>query len=617
MKELEINKLRVYKSPKKGKLQRVKAAILAVILSASLATTLTGCSTELLDKPYKFENAVLTNYGNSVVIPVTNWRDYKGQSIQIVTDDNMAILSSSYFVSLIKGAAAENFAFNYANGITDLNGTMSLYLNPNEAEEGRNYLSYDTVKQFDKAIIFHNDRAIVLPISKWWDYSGEQIQITTPDGTVILASNYNTILVADNKSKKKAIDLANMIVGENGVVFDYAGDYEYEKNNNYGYWDNKYLFNKAIMIDEAGNAIVPLKKWKDYDGEQFQLTILDGPITVCSSFNTILVNDTQSTELSAKLISEALNTDTIDYTVGIEYSGGSRNRQGWDSDNSFQNAQFINGTSGVLMPIQKWNDYNGEQLQFNIPNGVTILGSAFDARMFSGTGSIMTSDILTNIATDSYVNLDPLHRITSNNKKSWDTNYTFPYAIVVRDDSIVIFSVYKWRDYSGGEKLRITLTDEKTVFLSTAYDTKLVNLGNSGINILDVAEYFNDGSKKIVDLTDDNGMNIGKRDRSSEPIYNYAIAFNRDVAVVMPIDKKYLYPGSTDDDGNYTDYSDQVQVRLVGQLAVYSDLPNFKLVCSDDEAFVIEIARSHISEDGIVNMISSENDYVYKYVPKK
>lgn len=616
MKELKIKNLRVYNKPT-GKLLR--KSFTSVLLATSLVFQLSGCSVELLNKKYKFENAVLTNNGNSVVIPIKNWRDYQGEAIQIVTEDGMAILSSSYFLSLLKGSSAKDFAFNYANGMTDLNGTMSLYLNPNEPVEGNNFLTFDTVKKFDKAIIIQGDRAVIYPIAKWWDFDGEQIQVLTPDNAVILSSNYNTILVSDSQSKKKASDLAQMIVGEKGNVYDYAKGYTLEENN-YGYWDFNNLFNEAVMLNEEANTIVPIKKWTDYDGEQFQISIFDGPIAVCSSFNTILVNDTISTEITAELISEALNSNTINYTKEVENKLGKKNSQFWDSNNSFQNAQIVNGTSGVMLPIQKWDDYDGEQLQFQMNNGITLLSSSIDSRMFSRGGESITSNMLSDAATENYFNLDPKHSITTNNQVFWDTKYTFPYALVVRDDSIIIFSVAKWADYAGGEKFRLTLSDLETVFLTTAYDTKLVNLGNSGISIQQFAEMFNDGNKKIVDLTDDNGLNLGTHDSrlfSSEIEYNYAIAFNREVAVIMPIDKWYRYNGSTDGDGDYTDYTEQIQIRLVGQIAVYSDVTNIKLVKSNDPEYVEALARAHMSDDAIVNNISKENDFVPKYVLKK
>ena len=58
---------------------------------------------------------------------------------------------------------------------------------------------FDFNYTFDKAIVSMNGKAIELDIDQWTDYEdGEQLQLRLRDGSVILVSSYNTILVQTN-----------------------------------------------------------------------------------------------------------------------------------------------------------------------------------------------------------------------------------------------------------------------------------------------------------------------------------------------------------------------------------------------------------------------------------
>ena len=60
---------------------------------------------------------------------------------------------------------------------------------------GCNKTMFDTEYTFDKAVINLGDKTITVSVDKWNDYDGEQLQIITKDGTVILTSSYNCILL--------------------------------------------------------------------------------------------------------------------------------------------------------------------------------------------------------------------------------------------------------------------------------------------------------------------------------------------------------------------------------------------------------------------------------------
>lgn len=62
---------------------------------------------------------------------------------------------------------------------------------------------YDFNYEYTRAYIKVGEEWIDIPISKWCDYEGEQIQITLTDGSVILTSSYNCILYKGNLPKKE------------------------------------------------------------------------------------------------------------------------------------------------------------------------------------------------------------------------------------------------------------------------------------------------------------------------------------------------------------------------------------------------------------------------------
>lgn len=69
---------------------------------------------------------------------------------------------------------------------------------------GCNKNVFDTNYTFDKAIIYHNGYEQVVDIDKWDDYEGEQIQLKLTDGSIILVSSYNCILV-NTKNGESAV----------------------------------------------------------------------------------------------------------------------------------------------------------------------------------------------------------------------------------------------------------------------------------------------------------------------------------------------------------------------------------------------------------------------------
>ncbi len=72
--------------------------------------------------------------------------------------------------------------------------------------------------KFNKAIIFNDNHATIIDIQKWNDYDGEQIQLITEDGAIIVTSSFDTKLINDENSDIKAEDIARSILGEDAEI---------------------------------------------------------------------------------------------------------------------------------------------------------------------------------------------------------------------------------------------------------------------------------------------------------------------------------------------------------------------------------------------------------------
>ena len=79
---------------------------------------------------------------------------------------------------------------------------------------GCNQQVMDVKLKFNKAIIFHEDTEVIVDVKYWDDYEGEQLQLITPDGLIIVTSSYDTKLINDEKSLLTAEDVARSIGGD-------------------------------------------------------------------------------------------------------------------------------------------------------------------------------------------------------------------------------------------------------------------------------------------------------------------------------------------------------------------------------------------------------------------
>ncbi len=86
-----------------------------------------------------------------------------------------------------------------------------------------NYQLVDTKYQFNKAIIHtEEDKVLVVEIAKWTDYDGEQLQIITKDGMVIVTSSFDTKLINDSNSRTSVEELVESMYGEDCSIAYYG-----------------------------------------------------------------------------------------------------------------------------------------------------------------------------------------------------------------------------------------------------------------------------------------------------------------------------------------------------------------------------------------------------------
>lgn len=86
---------------------------------------------------------------------------------------------------------------------------------------GCNQTVFDTEYTFNKAIIFGEGTATIIEIKKWNDYEGEQLQLITKDGMVIITSSYDTKLINDEDTNVDVEVLVRALAGSDAEITYY------------------------------------------------------------------------------------------------------------------------------------------------------------------------------------------------------------------------------------------------------------------------------------------------------------------------------------------------------------------------------------------------------------
>ena len=552
------------------------------LVGTMAATCLTGCNFSLVDTTYHFDKVMINSNQSSIILNVKSWKDYQGEQLQIITDDDFVLLTSSFDTHCFSEDNAQYSAESIGGVLAD-----NVYDLADEEHDGvYNKNIFDTQWNFNKVIIFNEDRAVIIPVAKWKDYEGEQLQVITPFGMTLLLSSFNSKLVYDEKSTMKAADFAKMFVGKEGKVVDLSDDKSASSLFNYDILDTENFFNKVMVLRGQTVTIMSIDKWTDYEGEQLQLSITDGPTMLTSAFQSILVDDHHS-EIKASAIASLLSDTVNDLSFNDYKSNGFFNKGLIDLNYGFP-AGIISGEDAEsTVKVSEWNDYDGEQLQIVLTEtGDVILGTSMNINLFNrGSESLNTSTIAKFYAGEGGKYIDEVQgEILSSkyNKTIIDfTKNKFKYALLLSGDNVTILPLKSWKDFennskkeqyidsngkikkrtvkgdSNCEQLQLILPDD-TALLTTAYRTVLVD---NHRDIMEIAELFRGKNGNIVDLTSFFGEpnhSVWNKYFFTKYQYDYAIMSNDDNNTVVNVHNWYDYVDGEqvqiaigDEDGGY------------------------------------------------------------------
>jgi len=559
-----------------GKWKINKTGIIAGVLSTSLLFS--GCNKTIFDTKYGFNKSLIFGDDTAIILDVKQWKDYSGEQIQLTTSDNLALLTSSFDTNCFYGNSTDYSISDIAKGALISDEVYHLTEN-DDTNKVYNKDFIDTNWSFNKSITFNGNKAIILPIGQWKDYSGEQLQVITNDGLILVLSSYNSKLAYDAESNISAFDFAKSYVGSDGSVVDLSNN-EYS-NFNYDIIDTNYGFNKIIIMKDDSCVILPIEEWRDYEGEQLQLKIKNGPTIVTAAYDTILVNDINSNNKAID-IANALSDNVID--LAKEYNNvSSFNKTIIDLNYGFSNAILSNDNSSSALKIDKWTDYEGEQLQIRLNTGDVILSSSVMLDLVNGgTSTINASSLAKMYISDSGKNIDNSNNnkdTETHNKYILDLEQKFKYALKVVDGNVTIIQLKKWKDfynYDGNdnkedspncEQIQLILPDG-TAIVTTAYDTLLVD---NVSDIKDIAELLKKEDGTITDLTEYvgkpnvEGWNFSLFDTKYK--FDYAILNNGETSQVFPLQ-------------NWLDFSEgeQLQLKFNDDTGILTSFVNVTLV---------------------------------------
>lgn len=141
---------------------------------------------------------------------------------------------------------------------------------------------WDSEKKFNFALESNNGVVSVVGLEKYYDYSGEQIQIITRDGLTILTSTRNTELLKGlNKESIENYVSLKTDGGEIYFVDEMCGnELEFsDGSRTKGWFDTTYTYDKVIMQEDDHILVANVKQWADYEDDKIQI-ILNNDISI-------------------------------------------------------------------------------------------------------------------------------------------------------------------------------------------------------------------------------------------------------------------------------------------------------------------------------------------------
>ena len=446
---------------------------------------------DILDTHWKFNKSVTFNGNNALILPIGNWKDYSGEQLQVITPCGLAMILSSYNSKLMYDKQSEISAYDFASSYVGSDGKVIDLAG--DVDTGFNYDVIDMEYDFNKAIIIKDDSVVILPISEWCDYEGEQFQIKVVGGPTMVTAAYDTILLNDVNSNIKAIDIANAL-GEN--VVDLADGYNRDGFFNKTVLDFNNGFTNVIFSNDNTSAILKIKEWCDYEGEQLQVKFDNGDVILSSSIMLDLINggtnNINASSLGASYVSDGKIIDKSNGNISEEFY----NKTFFDFNVTFNYALKVVDGNVTIIPLEKWKDFynsdggeneenspNCEQIQLVMPDGTAFVTTAYDTVLVKSSSNI--EEIAEYFRSEDGVISDLRKYVGNPTASGWnlsifDTKYHFNTAILNCGDTCQVFPIKSWLDFSEGEQLQINLNDN-TGFLTSFVNTTLVDPKTDGI----------------------------------------------------------------------------------------------------------------------------------------
>ncbi len=597
------------------KKKKLSKNIIATALAGSVSLTAAGCNMQLVDTKYGQDSALVVGDDTAITFNISGWKDYEGEQYQIRTSDGLVFLTASFDTDLFFNNGKTYTVDKIANNAVSNEGEV--YKLSNDEHHTFNYDLIDTNWNYNKVTLFNKNKALLLNVNNWRDYEGEQLQVVTNEGMVLLLSSYNSKLFYDKQSNTKAEDVSKMYVGTDGTFSTLGKEIDSNKIINYNLIDLKYKFNKVIIFKDNKAIILPVEQWKDYEGEQLQIKVENGPIIVTAAYDSILLDDSRS-DYKAYDVASKIADEVIDLSINkTEDDGVFFNKTILDLVYGFGNCVISNDNSSTSLPVSQWKDYEGEQLQVILPNGdIMLTSSVFLDLVNDGTKELNADTLATHYSTDKVSqNGEELTSHVTFNKQIIDLENHFNYALHIENGNVTIIPLAKWKDYYNSNGIKSTerrenpdgthhrvVTDEDsspnceqlqlelpdgTIILTSAYDTILIKTTN---DIKDYAEMFRGENGIITDLTPtfgepvDGWWNLKIFDTKWH--FNYGIYNNGENSQIFELDK-------------WKDFADgeQVQLYFKDNSGMVSSYCNTSLVYSDDAKKVETIAKAFAGEE--------------------
>ena len=176
---------------------------------------------------------------------------------------------------------------------------------------------------------------------------------------------------------------------------------------------------------------------------------------------------------------------TIAYTLRSCGAQLSSNRDNFDLEKTFDYVIDYKGEKGTsITKINRYSDYEGQSSEIITQDGLHILTGLTNSELVNVSSyeeAYNRALELSGGQEDEITSYDQLRELDyepfdSNewNKKYFNFNYDFDYAITESSDGVIVKNIRTWRDWDSDDKVQFIDMDGN-VYLSTFDNTSLVN----------------------------------------------------------------------------------------------------------------------------------------------